>query len=112
MLIAALGLGLLAAGLAAVAIRAFRARPRRPGLHARIAAARALPQPDRAMVLAALLRDRTDREAPGETPWPDRAVAAFGLDQATARRLGDLYRPGPAPDSDALETALVAAGRA
>lgn len=108
---AALALGLLIAWLIGSAVMAFRARPRPEQLPMCIAAARALPAVDRSMVLCGLLKELTERQAPGAGPWSQRAVAAFGIDRETARRLADLYRPGPLPDPELLERAVLTASR-
>lgn len=108
--LAALAIGLILAGLIGVLALAFRKRPRPPTMHQAITRARALPSADRSLVLAGLLRELTDRRVPGPAPWGERAVK-LGLDRDSAARLGQLYRPGPAPDPDALERVLLAAGR-
>lgn len=104
---AALSIGLAAAGLIGLFVQLFRRLPRAKSAAARIVAARALPDADRAMVLCGVLKDLTDRRAPGGAAWYERAVNTFNLDPVLAASLADLYRPGPAPDPEVLETALL-----
>lgn len=107
-LAAALSIGLAVAALIGLLLLAFRSRRSGHGLARRIAVSRTLPDADRAMVLCGLLRELTDRRAPGDTEWQDRAIGAFSLDTALAEPLKDLYRPGPGPDPDLLERKLLA----
>ena len=106
--VAALSIGLAVAGL--IGFLLLVSRSKRPGhrLVRRITAARVLPDADRAMVLCGFLREITDRRAPGDAAWQDRAVDTFGLDVVLAGPLKDLYRPGPGPDPDLLERKLLA----
>lgn len=107
--LAAAGLGLLFAVLIGLALHLFRGRPRRA--QDPVEAAHDLPGDVRALVLAGLLKDATDRAAPGETPWPERAEETFGLDPATVRQLANLYQPGTMLDPDPVERALNVARR-
>ena len=104
---AALSIGLVVAGLIGLFVQLFRRLPRSNPAEARILAARALPDMDRAMVLCGVLKELTDQRAPGGTVWYERAVKVFNLDPTLAATLADLYRPGPAPDPEVLEGTLL-----
>lgn len=103
-LIAALALGVLLAILIGVIVHVFRRRSV-PDMN-RLAAVSDLPDDARAVVLAGLLREETERLAPGDRPWTDRAAERFRLDDATVRQLSDLYRPGARLDPEPLYQAL------
>lgn len=113
-----LGLGLLMAALIAVALRWFRA-PRRDGTHTltnRIAAATALPPPERIAALAGLLHALTEQHHPGPQAWTARAAAGFGLDQRDLDAIAKtLYRADagvdPAPLEHAVRRAATQVGR-
>ena len=106
---AALGLGVLLAVLIGLAFHLFRRR--RAAATDPLARAADLPEDARAIMLAGLLRQETERLAPGDAPWPERAAKRFRLDEATAGQLADLYRPGARLDPAPLHRALSATRR-
>lgn len=106
--LAALVMGLCFALLIGGVLSIFRAR-RVSAIDQDIAAARRLPAEARAIVLARVLKEATERNAPGAAPWPDRAAQHFGLDTETTQALMDLYTPGAALPPEPLERALSAA---
>lgn len=109
-LIAALGIGLLLAGIVGGLLGKFRARPGHFQLAERIAATRDLAPPDRTAALAAILRDVTDRAAPGADHWTARARAKFDLDgEMMASVKASLYAPRPLPEPEMLEQAVIKA---
>lgn len=101
---AALALGMLLALLIGVIVHGFRRRS--VATRNRLDAIPELSDDARAVVLAGLLREETERLAPGDDPWPDRAAKRFRLDAATVRQLSDLYRPGARLDPEPLYQAL------
>ncbi|MEM1299098.1 MAG: hypothetical protein AAGH68_07430 [Pseudomonadota bacterium] len=104
----AFGLGLLLAGIFGIAFGLLRVQKTRDPLSLRIAAACSLAEPERAASMAGLLRELTDREAPGEADWIIRAARHFDLDPAMLSRVrAELYKPGRSPDAETLERALV-----
>lgn len=110
-LVTALALGLLLAALIALALRAFRRRARSNHSDL-IEAYRTLPEPQRITALAALLRDLTNRDAPGPGRWTRRAVDRLGIDPGLVAALDEtLYRPGPSVTPERLETAIAVAAR-
>ena len=108
----ALAAGLLVAVLLWLIVRLFQARPTRPDVAGRVGAARALPPSERAAALTGLLRDLTDRAAPGRAPWAGRAAIAFGLESDRLERLRTaLYLPGTPVDLEELEALVRRAAR-
>lgn len=106
------GLGALALGLliAATVFGLWGLRPRvkarSAGPAARLQAARALPPDERIVALAGLLRDLTDRHAPGPDPWTARAVRHFHLPADSFAVLGPaLYRRGAPLSAQTLDRA-------
>lgn len=117
-IVAALAIGLAVAALTYMLLRvsgaqAGRAPSRRATALARLEAARQLPEAERLLAQAHLLRDLTETEAPASAePWLSRAARQFDLpDAALAPLRHALYRPGASPDLAALEKALTAAAR-
>lgn len=110
-LIAAFALGLLIASAFGLAAFMFRSASRSPDIADRLVHLRALPEQERTIALAGILKDLTDRKVGGDAPWPERAASGFGLGEETAMRLGRLYQAGPSPDPEALERAILTAGR-
>lgn len=108
-MMAALALGVLLATLIGAVVQLFRRRSVAVGDS--LDAISDLSDDARAVVLARLLREETERLAPGDRPWPERAAERFPLDDATVRQLSDLYRPGARLDPDPLYRALKSLGR-
>lgn len=109
-LLAALGMGLLAAAGLLFLFRFFQSVERPHDVTLRLAAMRSLPGPERIAGLAALLRELTDHAAPGEADWTVRASRQFDLDiRMLGRVKAGLYAPGPPPEPDALEQAVMRA---
>ena len=107
----ALGAGLILAALIGVLLQRFR-QPM-PALRAEdtVQAARELPEAERVTILASLLRELTDREAPGRAPWVERA-RELGVAPNLLHDLGDaLYRPDASIDVQELERAVLGAAR-
>ncbi|MEM8842512.1 MAG: hypothetical protein AAGD47_12125, partial [Pseudomonadota bacterium] len=74
---------------------------------------RSLPGPQRVTALAAVLRDLTNRTAPGPGRWTRRAVEQMGVDPGLIEALEQtLYRPGPSVTPERLETAIATAAGA
>ncbi|MEM7508683.1 MAG: hypothetical protein AAF415_18280 [Pseudomonadota bacterium] len=118
---AALAIGLALAALAGLALvlisgQVQRQPTRRQRVLAQLEAARGLPDDERLLAKAHLLRELTTTETAdkGES-WLTRATRQFGLPPKAAALLKDgLYRPTPATDASALEaldTALANAAR-
>ncbi|MEM7744771.1 MAG: hypothetical protein AAF409_13775 [Pseudomonadota bacterium] len=111
-LVLALGLGLALAGVIGGLTQVFRQRPAQVPFATRIEETRTLAPPHRTVALAVLLRELTDRTAPGPQPWTERAATTFGLDHAVRAALAEgLYRPGFALDPEALEDSVRRAAR-
>lgn len=111
-LLAALGLGLLIAGLIGAGLGAFRTRSRKDGVAHRVASTRDMSPPDRIAALANLLRTLTEATEPGPSDWTDRAVSQFGLDPVLLQGLrASLYTPTSSTDPEALEAAVLQAAR-
>ncbi len=110
-LIAALALGLLFAGALGAIATVFRKPVQRSQIAERLAHARALQDPNRVIALSGILKDLTDLKTVGSTPWPERAASAFDLDPMAVSHLSRLYQPGPLPDAEALERAILMAER-
>lgn len=109
--LAAFALGLLIASAVSIGASMFRSTSARPDLAGRLAHLRTFPEQDRAIALAGMLKELTDRKVAGDAPWPERAASSFGLGETTVVRLGQLYETGPALDSEALERAIRIAER-
>lgn len=110
-IVAAVALGLLIAGTLGIVFLMFRKAPKPDALESRIALARKLPDAQRTLALAGLLKDLTDQKTPGAAPWPERAERAFDLDARCVNLLKQLYEPGALPDPDAIERAVLNAER-
>ena len=111
-LLAALGLGLLIAGLTGTISGAFR-RPRHAEttIATKLAQAMALPRAERVLALASILRGLTERHAPGTAPWTERASAHFNIDPVLLRDLSRaLYRPDATLDTEPIERVLARYG--
>ncbi|MEO1492188.1 MAG: hypothetical protein AAFV19_08555 [Pseudomonadota bacterium] len=93
--IAALALGLVLAGLIGMGLSAFRGRSRRQRWQDRLAMTHSLPEPEKTLHLAMLLRDATEQTSPGSGRWTERAARRFEFDAAEISSLSEaLYRPG------------------
>lgn len=111
-LVTALALGLIAAALVGLLLRAVTARRRQQTMLARVRAAQTLPAAERSLSLLLLLREMTERCAPGPGPWTARAARLCGIAQADLQGACDgLYRPGGAALPEALETAMLRVAR-
>lgn len=108
-LAAALALGVLLSVVLGGALHLFRRRA--TAAKDPLAAIAELPEDARAMALAGMLRKETDRLAPGEAPWPERAAARFKLDPDTAKQLANPYHPGARLDPEPLLRALTSLRR-
>ncbi len=112
---AAFAIGLILAGIVGMAFSVFRIRPQYKTWADRVAAARTMPEAERPLHLALLLKEATDQAAPGPERWTERAAAHFHLDPVEIQAVSDgLYRPGPmATDllDEALSRAVRKAGR-
>ncbi len=99
----ALSLGLGVAALGALALTTFQPRTRRVSAAKRVTTAQALPDAERIMLLAELLRELTDGLAPGEDRWTNRATRDLDLPPDL---MTDLDRALYHPDADIDVTAL------
>ncbi|MEL7470294.1 MAG: hypothetical protein AAFN27_17705 [Pseudomonadota bacterium] len=107
----AVGLGLALVALAVALAGVFRRNMRLVPVADRVAATRALPLAERLTALAVLLRELTDRTAPGQDPWTLRAET-LGVAPGLLRDIGTgLYRPDPGLDAGVLEQAVLGAAR-
>lgn len=91
----AFAVGLVIAGLIGMAVSLFRVRARAQTWADRIAGAQALPDGEQSLALAVLLREMTDKAAPGQTRWTERAADRFGFEPEEVEALTNaLYQPG------------------
>lgn len=105
-IVLACALGLLLAMIVGATLRTItrRASTNSNSQRARVAAVRAMPDAEKVVALANILRDLTERRAPGPEPWLVRAERAFRLPADIHSALEDsLYLPGGGPAPDALE---------